>query len=60
MPAKINEEKCVGVACSKCIPICPVDAIVMLKEKDKANVIEKVCTDCEECIEVCPESAISM
>jgi Na+-translocating ferredoxin:NAD+ oxidoreductase RNF subunit RnfB len=60
MPAKISDNKCLGESCSKCIPICPVDAIVMYKKTDKAKVIESVCTDCEECIEVCPEAAISM
>ena len=60
MPIKIAEEKCKGESCSKCIPICPVDAIVLHKKTDKAKIIESVCTDCEECIEACPEGAISL
>ena len=60
MPIKIDEDKCTGESCSKCIPICPVDAIVIYKKTDKAKIIEGICDDCEECIEACPEGAISL
>ena len=52
MIAVINEETCIG--CTKCVQVCPVDAIVGAA-KHKHNVIDEYCTGCELCIPpLCP------
>lgn len=50
--AVINEETCIG--CTKCVQVCPVDAIVGAA-KHKHNVINAYCTGCELCLPpLCP------
>jgi len=52
MVALIDEETCIG--CTKCIQVCPVDAIVGAA-KQKHTVLEEFCTGCKLCLEpVCP------
>jgi electron transport complex protein RnfB len=52
MVALINEETCIG--CTKCIQVCPVDAIVGAA-KQKHTVIEEYCTGCKLCLPpICP------
>jgi len=52
MIAVINEDACIG--CTKCVQVCPVDAIVGAA-KHKHNVINEYCTGCELCIPpLCP------
>lgn len=57
--AVINEETCIG--CTKCVQVCPVDAIVGAA-KHMHNVINDYCTGCELCIPpLCPvEDCIQM
>ena len=57
--ALINEETCIG--CTKCIQVCPVDAIVGAA-KQKHTVIEEYCTGCKLCLPpICPvENCIVM
>lgn len=55
MPAKVNEEKCVG--CETCVGACPVSAISM--KDGKANVNAGDCVDCGSCVGECPAEAIS-
>lgn len=55
--AIINEDLCVG--CTKCILICPVDAIIG-SDNLMHNVIENECTGCELCINSCPMDCISL
>lgn len=59
MVALINEETCIG--CTKCIQVCPVDAIVGAA-KQKHTVIEEYCTGCKLCLPpICPvENCIVM
>lgn len=59
MIAVINEDTCIG--CTKCVQVCPVDAIVGAA-KHKHNVIDEYCTGCELCIPpLCPvENCIQM
>ena len=59
MVALINEETCIG--CTKCIQVCPVDAIVGAA-KQKHTVIEEYCTGCKLCLPpLCPvENCIVM
>ena len=59
MIAVINEETCIG--CTKCVQVCPVDAIVGAA-KHKHNVIDEYCTGCELCLPpLCPvEDCIQM
>jgi ferredoxin/predicted Fe-Mo cluster-binding NifX family protein len=54
MTAKVLDEKCRG--CALCVPACPVEAIVM--KKDKAVIDETLCVGCGACVEVCPAEAI--
>ncbi len=55
--AQINEAECIG--CTKCIPPCPVDAILGAS-KHMHTVITSECTGCELCIAPCPVNCISM
>jgi electron transport complex protein RnfB len=52
MVAVINEDTCIG--CTKCVQVCPVDAIVGAA-KHKHNVLDTYCTGCELCLPpLCP------
>ena len=53
--AKIIEADCIG--CTKCIQVCPVDAIVG-SGKLMHTVIADQCTGCELCIPACPVDCI--
>jgi electron transport complex protein RnfB len=55
--AFIIEEDCIG--CTKCIPPCPVDAILGAN-KYMHTVIADECTGCELCIAPCPVDCIIM
>ncbi len=55
--AVIIEEDCIG--CTKCLPPCPVDAIVGAN-KHLHTVIASECTGCELCIAPCPVDCIIM
>ena len=55
--AFIDEERCIG--CTKCLPPCPVDAIVGAP-RFMHTVIAELCTGCELCIAPCPVDCISM
>jgi Na+-translocating ferredoxin:NAD+ oxidoreductase subunit B len=55
--AVIDEDRCIG--CVKCLPPCPVDAIVGAR-KLMHTVIASLCTGCELCIAPCPVDCISM
>jgi Na+-translocating ferredoxin:NAD+ oxidoreductase subunit B len=51
--ALIVEQHCIG--CTKCLPACPVDAIVG-GPKRLHTVNQNTCTGCELCLPVCPVS----
>ena len=53
--ALIIEEACIG--CAKCIPKCPVDAIIGAPGK-LHQIDPDLCTGCELCIEPCPVDCI--
>ena len=55
--AQIDEEACIG--CAKCLPPCPVDAIVGA-HRQMHTVILALCTGCELCVAPCPVDCISM
>ena len=55
--AVIDENVCIG--CTKCIPVCPVDAIIGAP-KMMHTVITEACTGCELCIAPCPVDCIDM
>ncbi len=55
--AYIIEQECIG--CVKCIPPCPVDAILGAA-KQMHTVIAAECTGCELCIAPCPVDCIIM
>jgi electron transport complex protein RnfB len=55
--ALIDEAACIG--CAKCLPPCPVDAIIGAR-KQMHTVIAGLCTGCELCIAPCPVDCISM
>ncbi len=57
MVAVIDEERCIG--CAKCLPPCPVDAIVGAR-RHMHTVLAETCTGCELCIAPCPVDCISM
>jgi electron transport complex protein RnfB len=55
--AFIDEERCIG--CTKCLPPCPVDAIVGAPRR-MHTVIAEICTGCELCVAPCPVDCIIM
>lgn len=55
--AYIDEVNCIG--CTKCIPACPVDAI-MGSAKLMHTVLANECTGCGLCLEPCPVDCISL
>lgn len=57
LTAVIKEADCIG--CTKCIPPCPVDAIIGAS-KQMHTVIAQLCTGCELCVAPCPVNCITM
>lgn len=55
--AIINEPDCIG--CTKCIPACPVDAIIGTA-KHMHSIITDLCTGCELCLAPCPVDCIEL
>jgi electron transport complex protein RnfB len=55
--AVIEEPVCIG--CTKCIQVCPVDAIVGASRL-MHTVIASWCTGCELCIPACPVDCIAL
>jgi Na+-translocating ferredoxin:NAD+ oxidoreductase subunit B len=55
--AHIDEQACIG--CAKCLPPCPVDAIIGA-QKQMHTVLLTLCTGCELCIAPCPVDCIRM
>ena len=55
MAVKIDLEKCTG--CSKCVEVCPVNAI---KIENKKAVVNDECVECAACVNECPTEAISL
>jgi RnfABCDGE-type electron transport complex B subunit len=55
--AVIDEQRCIG--CAKCIPACPVDAIVGA-HRFMHTVLSSDCTGCELCLPPCPVDCIDM
>ena len=55
--AIIDESQCIG--CARCLPACPVDAIVGAHQF-MHTVVEDLCTGCELCIAPCPVDCIEM
>ena len=53
----IDLDQCIG--CTKCLPACPVDAIVGAP-KAMHHVIEASCTGCDLCIPTCPVDCIKI
>jgi electron transport complex protein RnfB len=55
--AIIREAECIG--CTKCIPACPVDAVIG-SAKQMHSVLSHDCTGCGLCIEPCPVDCIDL
>ncbi|MDP8985082.1 MAG: RnfABCDGE type electron transport complex subunit B [Pseudomonadota bacterium] len=55
--AWIDESRCIG--CARCLPPCPVDAIVGAA-KFMHTVLAERCTGCELCLAPCPVDCIEM
>jgi electron transport complex protein RnfB len=55
--AVIDEEICIG--CAKCLPVCPVDAIVGAK-RQLHTVITQECSGCALCLPACPVDCIRL
>jgi electron transport complex protein RnfB len=55
--ALIDEDRCIG--CTRCLPPCPVDAIVGAP-RVMHTVITALCTGCELCVAPCPVDCIVM
>lgn len=57
MRAIIREDDCIG--CTKCIPACPVDAIIG-SGKQMHTIFTDLCTGCELCLPPCPVDCIDL
>ena len=55
--AWIDESRCIG--CARCLPPCPVDAIVGAAKFMHTVLVER-CTGCELCIAPCPVDCIEL
>jgi electron transport complex protein RnfB len=55
--AVIDEDRCIG--CARCLPACPVDAIVGA-HRYMHTVIAGQCTGCELCVPTCPVDCIEL
>ncbi|MGE0582247.1 MAG: RnfABCDGE type electron transport complex subunit B [Steroidobacteraceae bacterium] len=55
--AFIDEARCIG--CARCLPPCPVDAIVGAG-RHLHTIVAGLCTGCELCVAPCPVDCISM
>ena len=55
--AQIDEAACIG--CLKCLPPCPVDAIIGAR-RHMHTVVLALCTGCELCIAPCPVDCIAL
>lgn len=55
--AFIREADCIG--CTKCLPACPVDAILGAT-RQLHTVIAELCTGCDLCVEPCPVDCIEL
>jgi len=62
---EINQKDCTG--CSKCVNVCPVEAIALSSANDpkkptrrQATLIEDRCLGCGLCVRVCPEGVIKL
>ena len=55
--ALIDEQVCIG--CAKCLPPCPVDAILGAPRLMHTVILE-LCTGCELCVSPCPVDCIVM
>lgn len=51
----IDRNKCDG--CGECIPVCPVEAILI---KDKKAYVNNTCIGCGACATVCPQECIEI
>lgn len=56
MPFSVNPDRCIG--CRVCLNICPVNALLFIKEENKVDCTE-LCLECYDCITLCPFRAIS-
>ena len=57
MVAVIDPARCIG--CARCLPPCPVDAIVGA-QRQLHVVLDDLCTGCELCIAPCPVDCITL
>lgn len=55
--ALIDEARCIG--CAKCLPPCPVDAIVGAA-RHMHTIVAELCNGCELCVAPCPVDCIRM
>ena len=55
--AIIDETLCIG--CTKCIQVCPTDAIIG-SSKQTHTIIEEACTGCDRCLPPCPVDCIDI
>lgn len=57
LKAFIDESNCIG--CTKCLVVCPTDAIIGAKKK-LHTIVPNYCTSCSKCLDVCPTNCISL
>ncbi|MBM3243908.1 MAG: 4Fe-4S dicluster domain-containing protein [Candidatus Omnitrophica bacterium] len=53
-----NESKCTH--CGVCVPVCPVEALIVDKHTRKVKFDNKKCIACELCVKICPPRAMEV
>ena len=53
-----NEEKC--TSCGVCVPVCPVEALVVDPKTRLVHFDSKKCIACELCVKICPPRAMEV
>lgn len=53
-----NEERC--TSCGVCVPVCPVEALVVDPKTRLVHFDSKKCIACELCVKICPPRAMEV
>ncbi|MBN2341576.1 MAG: 4Fe-4S binding protein [Deltaproteobacteria bacterium] len=54
---KVNDMRCNG--CSRCVPMCPLEAIT-ISDEGLAEINHTKCTLCQACLDACPRGALGI
>lgn len=55
----VDQEKCEGADCAECVDVCPMEVLILDREKVVVRNTED-CSLCEVCMDVCPNEAVKV